>query len=200
MIYNIYIIRNNANDKIYIGSTTKDNLKHRLYQHILASIDDKRSSKIGKLVRAINEIGDENFTIELIESIDCNDAVELRQKEGYWIRYYESWIDEKGYNTRLEGRTKKEYYNDTKERTLNRVKTYYENNKDKVNDYKKQHYDENLEHYQNYKKEWYLKNKETHNIKGKERIICECGANICRGFLQRHLNTPKHEKAMLNNK
>ena len=109
-----------------------------------------KNDKHGKLLRAINEIGDDNFTIELIENIECDNLVEVRHKEGYWIRYYESWVDDKGYNTRLEGRTKKEYYNDTKEHTLQRVKTYYENNKDKMDEYKKQHYIENREHFQNY--------------------------------------------------
>ena len=196
MSYKIYIIKNNINDNIYIGSTTKDNLKHRLYQHILSSIDENKSGNHGKLIRAMREICDENFTIELIESIECNNLSELRHKEGYWIRYYESWVDEKGYNTRVEGRTKKEYYNDTKEHTISRVKNYCENNKGKVADYKKQHYEEHKEHIQNYKKEWYLNRKDTHNLKAKERITCECGANICRGALQRHIQTEKHKKAM----
>ena len=63
------------------------------------------------MLRAINEIGDDNFTIELIENIECDNLAEVRHKEGYWIRYwiryYESWVDDKGYNTSLEGRTKK---------------------------------------------------------------------------------------------
>ena len=191
MMYKIYIIKNNINDKVYIGSTNKDNIKHRLYQHILGSINDKQSEKHGKLLRAIKEIGDDNFTIELIEILECDNIDEVRHKEGYWIRYYESWVDDKGYNTRLEGRTKKEYYNDTKEHTIQRVKNYYETNKEARDAYKKQHYTENREHFQNYKQEWYLKNKDTHNLKGKERIMCECGVEVCRGALQRHLQTER---------
>ena len=41
MMYEIYIIKNNINDKVYIGPTNKENIKHRLYQHILGSLNDK---------------------------------------------------------------------------------------------------------------------------------------------------------------
>ena len=129
MMYKIYIIKNNINDKVYIGSTNKDNIKHRLYQHILGSINDKQSEKHGKLLRAIKEIGGDNFTIELTEILECDNIDEVGHKEGYWIMYYESWVDDKGYTTRLEGRTNKEYYNDTQEHTIQRVKNYYETNK-----------------------------------------------------------------------
>ena len=51
-------------------------------------------------------MGYDNFTIELIEDLECDNIAEVRCKEGYWIEHYESWRDEKGYNTRAEGRTK----------------------------------------------------------------------------------------------
>ena len=197
MMFKIYIIKNNINDKVYVGSTTKENITHRLYQHILGSLNDNKSQKHGKLLRAIKEIGDDHFTIELIENIECEDLVEVRHKEGYWIRYYESWKNDKGYNTRLEGRTKREYYNDTKDHTLECVKKYYENNKEARDEYKKQHYTENREHFRNYKKEWYEKNKETRNLKAKERVVCECGAEVCRGALQRHLQTERHKRYLI---
>ena len=102
-MYKLYIINNNINDKVYIGSTNKEFLEHRLYQHILG----KSIEKHGKLHRATKELGDDHFTIELIENIECDDLVEVRCKEGHWIRHYESWRDGKGYNTRIEGRTTK---------------------------------------------------------------------------------------------
>ena len=197
MMYNIYIIKNSINDKVYIGSTNKENIKHRLYQHILCTVDGRKAETHGKLIRAMKELGDDNFTIELIENIDCDDLVEVRCKESYWIRHYESWRDDKGYNTRIDGRTKKEYYNDTKEHTLQRVKNYYENNKEARDEYKKQHYIENREHFQNYKQEWYLKNKDTHNLKGKERIMCECGIEVCRASLRRHLQSERHKNKIV---
>ena len=33
MMYKMYIIKDNINDKVYLGPTTKENIKHRLYQH-----------------------------------------------------------------------------------------------------------------------------------------------------------------------
>ena len=55
----------------------------------------------------MKELGGDNFTTELIENLECDNIDGVRCKEGYWIRFYESWRDDKGYNTRIEGRTKK---------------------------------------------------------------------------------------------
>ena len=50
-------------------------------------------------------MGDDNFTIEPIYNLDCDNIAEVKCKEGCWIKHYESWRDDKGYNTRVEGRT-----------------------------------------------------------------------------------------------
>ena len=47
--------------------------------------------------------------------------------------------------------------------------------------------------YKTIKQEWYLKNQDTHNLKCKEIIMCECGIEACRGYLQRHIQTEKHK-------
>jgi hypothetical protein len=66
-------------------------------------------------------------------------------------------------------------------------------NKQKPTRTQKEHYEENKEHFKQYKREWYLKRKDTHNQKSKERVICDCGANICRAALKGHLMTERHK-------
>lgn len=41
---------------------------------------------------------------------------------------------------------------------------------------------------------WYDKNKDAQSIWRKSRIMCPCGASICRSYLPRHNRTNKHLK------
>ena len=76
----IYQILNNVNDDMYVGSTTQPLCK-RSYKH---KKDCKsRDCRIHKVMR---EIGEDNFYIELIESLSCNSKEELNAREGHYIR------------------------------------------------------------------------------------------------------------------
>lgn len=89
----IYIIRNNQNNKVYIGQTTQT-LQGRWNDHRVKSQTYKND-----LYVAIREIGLENFTIEEIENnINKED---LNDRESYWILYYNSI--ESGYNMIMPG-------------------------------------------------------------------------------------------------
>ena len=81
----IYKITNTVNDKIYIG---KKKSKVFLGNKYLGS---------GVLIRQIVEqYGDENFTVQLLEK--CDSKEELRLQELYWIIYFRSTLPEIGYN------------------------------------------------------------------------------------------------------
>ena len=144
----------------------------------------------------MKEIGVDCFYIELLEECVLENITQLRAKEGEWIRKLNSWKEEFGYNKKIETRTKTEYYNDTKEHVLEKVKQYYFTHKEQVEEYIKKHYENNIEHFKEYKRKWYLEHKETHNMKAKERIICECGNEICRGYLTQHLKSNKHKQLL----
>lgn len=62
----------------------------------------------------------------------------------------------------------------------------------------KEHYEDNKEHFKAYKHEWYLNHKDTHNAKGKERLVCECGLEICKAALKSHLRSKRHELKLLH--
>lgn len=87
----IYIIKNNINDKVYIGQTTTD-IKTRFNQHCKNSTLKSRHYKI---YNAIKKYGKENFYIEVLESdIGIN---KLDEREIYYIEEYNSF--KKGYNS-----------------------------------------------------------------------------------------------------
>ena len=88
----IYIIRNTINDKVYIGQTVQS-LATRFLNHKMASRTEDT-----KFYRAIRKYGEDNFYIELLETVDYKD---LNDREKYWIKYYNSYYN--GYNSTLGG-------------------------------------------------------------------------------------------------
>lgn len=87
----VYLIRNRVNGKVYVGKT--NNAQHRWSQHVSAS---RKSHHHMPVVRALKKYGPRNFTFEVLENFDSENAA-LRA-EVRWISYYESNDRGKGYN------------------------------------------------------------------------------------------------------
>lgn len=83
----VYKISNSVNDKIYIGSTTRQ-LGLRWTEHKKTS---KRSNR--PLYKEMREFGVDKFSIEIIEVVDVRD---LLDREAFWILQYKSY--DIGYN------------------------------------------------------------------------------------------------------
>lgn len=92
----IYIIKNDINNKVYIGKTLLPTIEERFKEHLKESIRER--SKNRPLYNAMNKYGIEHFYIELLEECDINI---LSQQEQYWINFYSSYS--KGYNATLGG-------------------------------------------------------------------------------------------------
>ena len=101
MIGSIYIIRNNINNKVYIGQTIK-HIDKRFKEHISDAfridIETNEFVKDTKFYRAIRKYGRDNFYVELLEQ--CN-IEELSNKEIEYIKKYDSYHN--GYNSTLGG-------------------------------------------------------------------------------------------------
>ena len=90
----IYIIKNNINNKVYVGQTIQG-YKNRFWGHKHESKSIDRP-----LYRAFRKYGIENFHVELLED---NIPYELLdEREVYWIEYYDC-VNPKGYNISLGG-------------------------------------------------------------------------------------------------
>ena len=86
----IYKITNLKNNKVYIGQTIRP-IEQRFRRHISDAINDNLDTHFA---RAIRKYGPENFAIEQIDY--ANNDEELLQKEQYWIKYYNAYVN--GYN------------------------------------------------------------------------------------------------------
>ena len=89
----IYKITNDVNDKIYIGQTSRD-IDTRFDEHCAETRGHS------KLHNAIQKYGWTHFQIEEIEQVPLN---QLDEREIYWINFFDSTNDEKGYNISLGG-------------------------------------------------------------------------------------------------
>ena len=152
----IYTIRSPATDKYYIGSTTQNLCKrfsdHKInYKYYLEAKYHFVSSF--KLL----ELGD--AYIELLEEINCDNKTQLVKREGELIREHKNNC----VNMRIDGRTRKEYYIDTKEHK----KQYQIDNKEHRKEQARQHYIDNKEHIKQYQ----IDNKEHINEQQRRRRI-----------------------------
>lgn len=91
----IYKITNIINGKIYIGQTVE--YEERVRHHKQIAFRDNSKEKHKPLYKAIRKYGVKNFKFEIIDS--ANSIEELNEKEIYYIKLYDSCIDNnKGYN------------------------------------------------------------------------------------------------------
>lgn len=86
----VYKITNLVNGKVYIGQSIRA-IQQRFTRHINDAINNKLDTHFA---RAIRKYGSDNFVIELIDTANTQD--ELNLKEQYWIRHYDSVCH--GYN------------------------------------------------------------------------------------------------------
>lgn len=99
--YVVYKITNLINNKIYVG-ITKHIIK-RIYDHIYY-FKNPNSSNSTYLHKALRKYGLEFFTIEILEI--CDTLESLNNREVYWIQYYNSTNNKKGYNLDSGGKIK----------------------------------------------------------------------------------------------
>ena len=111
---------------IYIGSTTKKYLSQRMVKHR----HNYKQYKEGKRAKTMSydlfdKYGIENCDIILLESVEANSKDELSAREAHYIR------TNKCVNKAIPLRTRKEHYEDNKDKVCNQMKQYYDNNKEK---------------------------------------------------------------------
>lgn len=94
----IYKVSNNANDRVYIGASSK-HLNSRRSDHLQKA----NKGLEGKFYEAIRTYGPDVFVWSVID--EASDIDELAQKEKYWIQHYNSVKN--GYNSDSGGGFKK---------------------------------------------------------------------------------------------
>lgn len=87
----VYIIINNMNQKIYVGSS--NDLKRRRREHFSRLRINEHNNL--HLQRSFNKYGEDSFTFEILEHSSENKRIELEQ---YYIDYFETYEYKLGYN------------------------------------------------------------------------------------------------------
>jgi len=201
----IYKLVCSETQNIYIGSTCSTLVK-RLHQH----------------KRKYNNCMSKTFIepkIYLVEDFPCDRKEQLTGRERYYIETLDC------VNKVIPGRTKKEYYQENKEKIYKREKEYRKKNKEKVAQRKKEYYqankeilnkkkkisyEKNKEKYLKQQKEYCQKNKEKIALKKKEyreknkdkikkKYTCECGSVYVECKKKRHEASQKHLNYIINN-
>jgi len=130
----------------------------------------KQGHKRNKDCKSIEifNLGD-NVDIVLVENYACENKEELHQRERYYIENNEC------INKVIPLRTRKEHYLDNKDK----IKKYYEDNKDKIKQVEKKYRENNND---------IIKQKKS------IKITCECGSEVRKADISKHLKTTKHKK------
>lgn len=201
----IYTLKSPNCDKYYIGSTTQLLCKRKQKHISEAKINNKDTVTTSKI---IIDAGD--CFIQLLELFPCNTKEELLKREGELIRQYKNELVNKTVN----GRTKKEYYEETKNDRKEYVKKYQEtnkdiirekhkiyrdNNKDKIKEQRKIYIDNNKDKVKEQSKKWSDNNKDkvklyNSNINKHIKCVCECGGKYTNKHKSTHEKTQKHIK------
>ncbi len=169
----IYQIICNETGLCYIGSTTQS-LSKRLSKH-KTNYKEYLENKIKSYTTSFFIIENRNYDIVLIEEYPCENKEQLHKRERYYIE------NMKCVNKNIPSRTRKEWYEENKEKHYEKSKEWRENNKEKVKEYKKEWrnkennkekikewFEINKEKFKEYRKEYYEKNKEKIKEKSKE--------------------------------
>ena len=115
-----------------------------------------------------------NPQIILVEKYPCNDKMELKQRERYYIE------NNACVNKNIPNRNHKEWRKDNKEHIKEYGKEWQKINVEKVKSY-----------YQDKKEQYYLLRS--------QKISCECGRYIRYGDKARHFKTKKHNAFISSN-
>ena len=189
-IYKIECLSGNADD-VYIGSTTKEYLSQRMDKH-RSDYKVWKNGKRGKTLSfdVFDKYGIENCVITLLENVNAQSKNELQAREAHYIRTVNC------VNKYIPLRTDKQYYQDNKDKLIDKSKQYYENNKennrhilaerthkyrqenkDKIAEREKKYRQDNKDKIAKRKKEYYEKNKQKVLEKNKERYLAKKSTN-----------------------
>ena len=86
----IYIIKNDVDDKVYIGSTTQKHLCDRMWKHSSSSMDPKSNGYNCSLYQHMRKLGQFAFEMELLEEYPCETKLQMVKKEQEWMDKYDN--------------------------------------------------------------------------------------------------------------
>ena len=173
---NFYKITSANTDKVYVGSTDKDNINARLNQHE----QDYKRYQDGKYnyVTSFEILECKDYKIELFENKICQNKEQRDTVECNYIINTPNTV-----NKYLPGRTREQYYQDNKQELNERHRQYRQDNKEHIDEYQRQYYQEN---------------KEERNRKANEKHNCICSGKYTKANKSQHEKSQKHQTFIRN--
>lgn len=168
----------------YVGHTT--DFRKRKNSHKSVCCNETNKNYNLKLYRNIRATGGwSNWTMTPLEQYPCENDIQARIREQYWMDKLQAKMNKHKAFTTEEERSGyfKEYREKHKEEIAEKGKIYYEENKDKIKEYQKQY---NEEH------------KDENSEKRKEKYNCACGSVCSIRDKTTHFKTQKHINSMAN--
>jgi len=129
----MYRIYSDSCDFVYVGHTI--NTTKRKAQHKHGCTLETSSNYNFPIYKQIRENGGwDNFIFAEIEEYPCENAVQARIREQYWIQHFEANLNShKAYQSLEEKKEQqKQWYEDNKEHIKEQRKQRYESNKEKM--------------------------------------------------------------------
>ena len=190
-IYKI-IPNNNQLNYYYIGNTT--NIEQRVKNHC-SNCENINSVSYNRLLyKTIRENGGWNkWRLEKIENFPCNNDIEAREREQYYIKELSANLNIiRAFRTEEEKIEQINKDNRTTEQLCEKTKKYYHNNTELCNEKSNIYYKNHKDYFEKKRKEYYEKNKDKIKEKNSKQIICGCGSVILQKSKARHEKTEKH--------
>lgn len=120
----IYCIKNIVNNKVYIGKSK--NIYKRIHQHLYDLRNNRFKNENQHLLKSWYKYGNDNFEYFVLEYLDYDENL-VKEKELYWINYYNSTDRNKGYNFRMDSSTKMICHKETSKKISERLKKEWKN-------------------------------------------------------------------------
>ena len=185
----VYAIRNSENNEVYVGSTIRT-LEARLAGHQKASRrNGQRECRL--LNEMIRQVGEDKFTIELLEAYPCDIKRALHVKEREWVERLASL------NLLVPARTHAERHVLHREENNQRSKTYYYEHREecleRVRLQGPVHRDARREEICLSNAQYRQDHREERKAWASEVIQCECGSSGIRSTKARHEKSLKHK-------
>ena len=200
----IYTIK--TDNGIYVGSTC--DFVRRKTNHKSSCFNENSEQYNIKLYQNIRENGGE-YSMEIYKLFPCNSKEELYIAEEKVrkelnpnlnsIKCFrteeekDEWFSQNKDNKK---QYDKQLYEENKEKIKQRVKEYREENKEKIKQQAKEYRNIKKESIAARNKEYQQKNKEIISKQRSEKVTCECGCEVSRRNITRHIKSQYHINLM----
>ena len=171
----VYKLWSLQSDEIYIGSTQCVRTRKCNHKNTCTNPNQKNHNlRVYQHIRAHG--GWDTWFMNVVEQVEYTHRWELEAREANHIKTLNASL-----NSQIPGRTRAEY-----------KKQYREDNKEAISEKSKQYRQTNKEVIAEKDKQYHQANRERILAHKKEKIVCECGAQVGRTSIRRHQKSKKH--------